>query len=496
VRHNTVLQSGARSDILEAHRVAIASLSLPGVRWTSTELIAIATEQRRALDHRDLSPWDAPSTIAGVIADDHLLAPTVVDVVWRLTNHSGTLSDDWYEATVSQLPTAEHYVELLGIVAIMSAMDRSGAGFHTAARARVRTTKRGSRGGGDGLDTLGSDGPRRRFGRVRCSHRYTRRRQDAALAQRRPVHEGRAGARRLRLRPRVAGAKPDVAARTARGNECFYCTTGHAMLLGLSGGLGTGETIDPSMFVTGAGVPHGGLIARFVDAATADNDDLPAARDQLAIAVGPEALIEVAAVMGAVHMTNRLTNGTGTPLESHYIDASAALRSDLGLDELPTKRLGKIGRRPAPSELLDGSVMLSLGRHEEPDKEVDAGIAHLGLSLVHQLSRLGPVLEPADSGPGCGGVVAQPEGGSLVVATDVLHNPSGDTREPGLFPRGAFGDANQGFHRRRYSVGVDGAAGSDPVTELGDSSVEGRPQSSRLVNSGMGIAVVTGWQRA
>lgn len=330
--------------------MAIGSLASPGVRWASAELVAIAAEQRRALEHRDLAPWEAPSTIAGMIADDYVLTPSVVDAVWRLTNHSGTLTGEWYESTLSQLPTAEHYVELLGIVAIMSAMDRMAAALGldfiplpepgpgepseaVVPEATVSThwvpTVPGN--GSAAFDSLTAirDGDKIRL--LLSNAQYMKVEQ---------VLGDFDFARGSLVRSQIEF----VAARTARGNECFYCATGHAMLLGLSGGLGTGDAIDPSMFVTGAGVPHGGLIARFVEAAHTHGDDLPAARYQLANTLGPEALIEVAAVMGAVHMTNRLTNGTGTPLEAHYIDASAALRSDLRLDELATMRLG----RPTP----------------------------------------------------------------------------------------------------------------------------------------------------
>lgn len=98
-------------------------VSRPGTWWTGAERTAIAAEVRRARQHTDLPPWEAPSGIDGLIADDHVLPVAAVDAIWRITNHPGTLTAEWYEGIVTGLPTPEHYVELVGIVAPMNAVD-------------------------------------------------------------------------------------------------------------------------------------------------------------------------------------------------------------------------------------------------------------------------------------------------------------------------------------------------------------------------------------
>lgn len=113
------------------------------------------------------------------------------------------------------------------------------------------------------------------------------------------------------------------------------------MLLGLSGGLGDDDTILAELFATGEGVREGPLIARFVDAAIARSDDLAAARAEVVATLGHDAAIDIAAIMADKHMTNRLADGTGTPLEAQFVDISAPLRSALGFDELPTKRFAE-----------------------------------------------------------------------------------------------------------------------------------------------------------
>lgn len=125
MRTETILESGARPDIVAAHLATVEALGEPGVRWTSAELIAIADEQRRALtDDRNLAPWETPSRVDVAATSDHVLPPAAVDAIWRLTNHPHTLTHDWYLGTISGLGTVEHYVELVGIVVTMTAVDR------------------------------------------------------------------------------------------------------------------------------------------------------------------------------------------------------------------------------------------------------------------------------------------------------------------------------------------------------------------------------------
>ncbi len=121
---NSIAESGFRADLVEAHCLVVDRLGEPGTWWTSAECVAIAAEVRRAMDHAHLAPWDAPSTVDGLIEPDHPLPPAAVDAVWRLTNHPGSLTGAWYDAIVDGLPSAHHYVELVGIVASMNAIDR------------------------------------------------------------------------------------------------------------------------------------------------------------------------------------------------------------------------------------------------------------------------------------------------------------------------------------------------------------------------------------
>lgn len=101
--------------------------------------------------------------------------------------------------------------------------------------------------------------------------------------------------------------------------------------------------IDPSRLNDGAGVPHGAMLVRFVDAAIAGGDELAASRDEVAATLGEDHLIDAAAVVANFTMMTRIADGTGTPLDAGTEAISAELRNDLDLD-------GLISARVAPSQ--------------------------------------------------------------------------------------------------------------------------------------------------
>lgn len=105
----TVLESEVRADLQATQAAFVASIATPGTWWDATERLEIAVEVRRAALHRDTAPWAGPDGLAGII--------------WRLTNHPGTLTVEWYRTAVAAI-TPLQYVELVGIVAGLTAVDR------------------------------------------------------------------------------------------------------------------------------------------------------------------------------------------------------------------------------------------------------------------------------------------------------------------------------------------------------------------------------------
>lgn len=121
-----LVEAGVRADLVMAHRDAIGGLAAPGTWWTSEQRIGIAAEVRRALTRPDLAPWQSPSAIGLPVdpTDSGVLPAGVVDVIWRITNHPGTLTSAWYDAIVTEFASPRHYVELVGLVAALNAIER------------------------------------------------------------------------------------------------------------------------------------------------------------------------------------------------------------------------------------------------------------------------------------------------------------------------------------------------------------------------------------
>ncbi len=127
----TIVDADIRADLQDAHASFVEALGDPGTWWTGAERVAIVDEARRAMEHAQRPPWEAPSTITGMIGDGHPLPLWAIDAVWRITNHPGTTTADWYASIIEQSDAdltdrdgARSYVELVAVVAPMNAIDR------------------------------------------------------------------------------------------------------------------------------------------------------------------------------------------------------------------------------------------------------------------------------------------------------------------------------------------------------------------------------------
>lgn len=118
-----------RPEILETQAAALRHWASPGTWWSAAERMAIVNEVRRARDADELPPWTAPSSVHGLIGDDHPLPAPAIDVIWRVTNHVTTLTREWYEELVPSALSAGQYVELVGLVAQISLVDRFADGL-------------------------------------------------------------------------------------------------------------------------------------------------------------------------------------------------------------------------------------------------------------------------------------------------------------------------------------------------------------------------------
>lgn len=81
------------------------------------------------------------------------------------------------------------------------------------------------------------------------------------------------------------------------------------------------------------GVPDGAVLIAFAEAVLGDDDDrLAAARDGLRAGLGDAALADTAAVVATFNGVDRVADATGTPLETYKEEATAEMRTALGLD--------------------------------------------------------------------------------------------------------------------------------------------------------------------
>lgn len=117
-------QLPVRDNLDAAHAAVVDRWAQTGTWWTGAERLAIVAEVRRARDADELAPWVAPSTVEGLVADDHPLPSAAVDAIWRLTNHPGTLTGDWYAGIIERGLEPGAYVELVGVVAQANDIDR------------------------------------------------------------------------------------------------------------------------------------------------------------------------------------------------------------------------------------------------------------------------------------------------------------------------------------------------------------------------------------
>ncbi len=112
-----------RADLALAHQQTVESWAAPGDWWSASERLAIVNEVRRARAADELPPWVRPSTVDGLIDAGHVLPAAAVDAVWRLTNHSGTLTGEWYQQAIDEGLSPEQYVELVGVVATANCLE-------------------------------------------------------------------------------------------------------------------------------------------------------------------------------------------------------------------------------------------------------------------------------------------------------------------------------------------------------------------------------------
>jgi len=102
--------------------------------------------------------------------------------------------------------------------------------------------------------------------------------------------------------------------------------------------MNSDDEIDADRISAGAGVSHGELLVRFVNASFESEGVLGPVRDECIQTLGWAATVDAAAVIANFHMMTRIADGTGTPLDEGSKEMSTDLREAIGVNGFETKR--------------------------------------------------------------------------------------------------------------------------------------------------------------
>ena len=105
---------------------AWSRIGAPGTWWTGAERVAIAAEVRNAPSCALCQQRKAalsPYRVNGVHDSLGALAAPVVDVVHRITTDAGRLKRSWVRDVLDAGLTEERYVEAVGVIALVTALD-------------------------------------------------------------------------------------------------------------------------------------------------------------------------------------------------------------------------------------------------------------------------------------------------------------------------------------------------------------------------------------
>ena len=94
-----------------------------------------------------------------------------------------------------------------------------------------------------------------------------------------------------------------------------------------------------------SGVPAGDRLVAFADAVViAGSGDLANAREALRAELGPDALVDAAAVVASFNSVVRIADASGIPIEECKREAVAGIVAELGLDSAAAKAPRRIRR--------------------------------------------------------------------------------------------------------------------------------------------------------
>ena len=124
-----------REELAATQTQAWQRLAAPGTWWTGAERVAIAAETRQAVDCPLCAARAAalsPLSVAGEHSSTQsLLPPAAVEAIHRIRTDPGRLGETWFLRLRAAGIAEEPYVELVSVVAVVTAVDtfRRAAGL-------------------------------------------------------------------------------------------------------------------------------------------------------------------------------------------------------------------------------------------------------------------------------------------------------------------------------------------------------------------------------
>ena len=121
-----------RGDLAAAHDCAWERIGRPGTWWDGAARVAIAAETRHASSCRPCRRRNealSPAAIEGEHDSFSALPESVLEVVHRVRNDPGRLSERWFRDLIGAGFSEEQYVETVSIVAHVVAIDTMARGL-------------------------------------------------------------------------------------------------------------------------------------------------------------------------------------------------------------------------------------------------------------------------------------------------------------------------------------------------------------------------------
>jgi alkylhydroperoxidase family enzyme len=115
-----------REDLAESHRLAWERIGAPGTWLTAARRVAVAAEVRQARGCalcRAIKEALSPSGPKGSHVHLGALSAPEIELIHRAVSDSGRLSEKWSQSVLAGGLSEGEYVEIVGIVAMVSIMD-------------------------------------------------------------------------------------------------------------------------------------------------------------------------------------------------------------------------------------------------------------------------------------------------------------------------------------------------------------------------------------